>query len=72
MKGTPLVSVVLPVFNGEKFVMEAIRSIQAQTLTDWELVIVDDGSYDRSFEICRDMANQDRRKGCSVTNEIWA
>lgn len=61
MKGTPLVSVVLPVFNGEKFVAEAIHSIQSQTLTDWELVIVDDGSHDRSFEICRDMANQDGR-----------
>lgn len=61
MKETPLVSVVLPVFNGERFVAEAIHSIQAQTLTDWELVIIDDGSHDQSFEICRDIANQDGR-----------
>ena len=49
----PLVSVVMPVFNGEKYLAEAIDSMLAQTFTDFELLIVDDGSQDRSAEIIR-------------------
>ena len=44
----PFVSVIMPVFNGEKYVAEAIESIQSQTFTDFEFIIVDDGSQDRS------------------------
>ena len=44
----PLVSVVMPVFNGEKYLAEAIESILSQTFTDFELLIVDDGSRDCS------------------------
>ena len=39
----PLVSVVMPVYNGEKYLSDAIESILAQTFTDFELFIVDDG-----------------------------
>lgn len=42
----PLVSVVLPVFNGAAFVAEAVASIVAQSLREWELLVVDDGSTD--------------------------
>ena len=49
----PIVSVVMPVYNVEAYVAEAIDSVLAQTLPDFELIIVDDGGHDRSLEICR-------------------
>lgn len=57
----PLVSIGLPVFNGEAYLEEAIRSVLAQTLDDLELVISDNASTDRTAEICRDWAATDRR-----------
>lgn len=47
----PVVSVVVPVYNVERFVAAAIESVFAQSFSDWELVIVDDGSKDGSWEI---------------------
>ncbi len=51
----PLVSVVIPVFNARRFLPEAIASVQAQTFDDWELVIVDDGSYDGSAQLAQQL-----------------
>jgi len=48
---TPLVSVCIPVYNGERFIAATIESVLRQTLTDFELIIVDDNSADRSLEI---------------------
>jgi glycosyltransferase involved in cell wall biosynthesis len=53
----PVVSVLLPVWNGERFLAEAIESVLGQTLGDFELVVVDDGSTDRSTEIVRGYAD---------------
>ncbi len=53
MPRCPTVSVVMPVYNVERFVASAIGSVLAQTLRDFELVIVDDGGSDASMEICR-------------------
>jgi len=47
----PLISVVLPVFNGEKYIAESIKSILAQTEKNFELILVEDGSKDQSFSI---------------------
>ena len=51
----------MPVYNGERFLAQAIDSILAQTLSDFEFIIVDDGSTDGSAEIIRDYAQRDER-----------
>ncbi|HEX5368938.1 MAG TPA: glycosyltransferase family A protein [Dehalococcoidia bacterium] len=57
----PLVSIGLPVYNGEAFLKQTLDSIQAQTFEDYELIISDNGSDDATEEICRDSAALDRR-----------
>lgn len=52
-----LVSVIIPFFNAERFLSEAIESVQAQTCTCWELILLDDGSSDRSSSIAQDYAS---------------
>lgn len=59
--GEPLVSVGIPVYNGENFLEAAIRSVLVQTLGDLELVISDNASTDRTATICRDYAASDKR-----------
>ena len=61
MKDSPLVSIVLPVYNGEKYISFAIDSILSQSYSNWELIIVDDGSKDRSYEICEEYQSKDAR-----------
>lgn len=53
MTDQPLVSVVMPFLNSESFLEDAIQSVLNQTYGSWELVLVDDGSHDRSTEIAR-------------------
>lgn len=60
-KNMPLVSIVLPVYNGEKYLEISIKSCLAQTYTNWELLIVDDGSTDRSAEIAKSYEEKDSR-----------
>lgn len=56
-----LVSIVLPVYNGEKYLSESIDSIIAQTYQNWELIIIDDCSNDKSSEIAKSYAAIDDR-----------
>jgi glycosyltransferase involved in cell wall biosynthesis len=58
---TPLVSIGLPVYNGERFISQAIESILGQTFRDLELVICDNASTDGTESICRGFARQDAR-----------
>ncbi|MFT5919102.1 MAG: glycosyltransferase involved in cell wall biosynthesis, partial [Granulosicoccus sp.] len=51
MNEIPLVTVLLPVYNAEKFLEQAIRSVLDQTFTEFEFLIINDGSTDRSEEI---------------------
>jgi teichuronic acid biosynthesis glycosyltransferase TuaG len=57
----PRFSVILPIYNGEGSVGRAVDSVRAQSDPDWELVAVDDGSTDSSFEILSDAAARDDR-----------
>jgi glycosyltransferase involved in cell wall biosynthesis len=59
--GVPLVSVVLIFLNEERYLEEAVQSVLEQQLTDWELILVDDGSTDRSTLMARDLAAKDKR-----------
>lgn len=51
----------MPVYNVEQWVEDALRSVVSQSFTDFECIMVDDGSTDRSGEICRRMAERDQR-----------
>lgn len=56
-----LISVIMPAYNEERFIGETIESIQKQTYSNWELVIVDDASKDRTVEIIKQYAQVDTR-----------
>lgn len=58
MNEAPLVSIVLIFFNEERFLPDAVASVLAQTLTDWELLLVDDGSTDASSDRARAYARE--------------
>lgn len=51
-----LVSIIMPAYNAEQYIGEAIESVIAQTYADWELVIVDDCSKDKTAEIAQNYA----------------
>jgi glycosyltransferase involved in cell wall biosynthesis len=57
----PLVTIGVPVFNGEKYLAQALRSIVEQTFDDFEVIISDNGSTDGTETICREFASRDRR-----------
>ena len=57
----PKISVVVPVYNGEKYLGECIDSILNQTFRDFELILLDDGSPDNSGAICDSYAGKDSR-----------
>lgn len=59
-----MISVIVPVFNVERFVRECIISILAQTYSDWELILIDDGSTDSSGIICDEFVSIDKRIRC--------
>ena len=57
----PKVSIVLPSYNGEKYIRQSIESVINQTFTDWELIIVNDCSSDRTREIVGEYSSKDKR-----------
>lgn len=57
----PLVSVIMPLYNAERFVSEAIESVLGQTVEGWELFVIDDQSTDRSVDVVRKYCEKDPR-----------
>ncbi|MBC8086257.1 MAG: glycosyltransferase family 2 protein [Phycisphaerae bacterium] len=60
----PRVSVVMPVYNGERFLAQAMNSVLASTFRDFELLVLDDGSTDGSFRVAQQIAAGDPRVRC--------
>lgn len=58
---SPEISIIIPVYKVEKYLRECLDSISSQTFGDWECILVDDGSPDRSGEICAEYAARDPR-----------
>ena len=56
-----MVSVILPAYNAEKYIADSIKSVISQSFTDWELLIVDDGSTDSTPRLCDGFASSDPR-----------
>ena len=57
----PTVSVIVPVYNVRQFLPRCVKSLQAQTMDDFEVVLVDDGSTDGSSQLCDELALSDSR-----------
>ena len=61
METNPLISVIMPCYDMEKFIASSIQSVSAQTFNDWELLIVDDASTDKTAEIVQRFQEADSR-----------
>ena len=61
MEASPLISVIVPAYNVEKYLERCLDSLLKQTLEDFELIVVDDGAIDATPDICDDFANRDNR-----------
>jgi glycosyltransferase involved in cell wall biosynthesis len=76
MTSMPAISIILPVYNAEKYIDEAIQSVLAQTFTHFELLLIDDGSTDSSLARLQHFAKQDARcvaystKNCGIVTAL--
>ena len=61
MKTLPLVSVVIPVYNAEKFISKCLEHLVHQTYDNLEIIVVDDGSKDGTVDVCAKYAKSDKR-----------
>ena len=63
------ISVLVPIYNQEKYLRRCIESIINQTYTNLEIILIDDGSEDKSYEIIEEYTNKDKRiKGLKIKN----
>ncbi len=63
-----LVSIITPCYNGAKYLEEPIESVRTQTYFNWEMIIIDDGSKDNSYEVATKYASEDERIKCFRQN----
>ena len=62
----PLISILMAVYNGERYLREALDSLLAQTYANWQLLCVDDGSTDSSRCILKEYSERDSRTGIAL------
>lgn len=58
---SPIVTIIIPIYNKDKYIENTLNSIIAQTFRDYECILIDDGSTDKSGEICDSISNKDSR-----------
>jgi len=68
----PLVSIVSPIYNGEKYLAACIESVLAQTYRNWEYILIDNCSKDGSLKIAQEYAELDERIRVSTNHDHWA
>jgi len=61
MKNSPLVTIITPTYNHEKYIADCVHSAQSQTYTNWEMIVIDDGSTDNTLFIANELAMNDPR-----------
>lgn len=67
---TPLISIIIPVFNGAKFIDHCYKSLQSQDFHNWEAIFINDGSNDGTYDILTNLASIERRiKVINKSNE---
>lgn len=75
-KEEPLISIIMPAYNCEKYIIEAINSVIKQTYVNWELIVIDDGSKDNTVKIIKEFSSNeirisffqnDENQGVSIT-----
>lgn len=65
----PHVSVLIPCYNAEKTLLETVQSVQSQSYSDWEIIIVDDGSTDSSYQLANKLALQHNTQVIHTQNQ---
>ena len=66
----PLVSIITPVYNAARWLPETFATVRAQTFTDWEQILVDDGSTDNSLALVEAAAKEDTRSLSSYIEKL--
>ncbi len=59
--GSTLISIIIPTYNAERFILNTINSIKAQTYENWEIIVIDDCSSDNTLQIVKGQQVIDRR-----------
>ena len=57
----PLISIIIPVYNAQRYLNRCLKSIISQTYQNFEVILVNDGSIDDSYQVCQEFANKDKR-----------
>ena len=57
----PLISIIIPIYNAQRHLHRCLQSIISQTFQNFEVILVNDGSTDDSYQVCQEFANKDKR-----------